>query len=231
MTRVVRLLTIVLLVLGCVGTYAAEAWRDSLRLSPKEAAWLTKRLESIPVLTQEPLFRGTRKEIPPDVVELSGADYYAAIDYRTSDGSLVHMHIGAAARTEGWLHEPTICLPVHGWNTTDSALVPIWDGLTDTREKARVRRMTFQKSGRRMLVYYWFHYGDEVITSRRERRWLRYRDLLAGRKDRPVQIVILYAPMLQDGNDAEERVESLVRALWPSLSTLCIPGETDGPSP
>ena len=43
--------------------------------------------------------------------------------------------------------------------------------------------MTLTRPGTELLVYYWFHYGEHVVTSRAERR--RLRDAV-GVEDHPV---------------------------------------------
>jgi EpsI family protein len=225
MTRFVRTVVVVLLVLGGAGAYSARAWRAAHALSPSDEAKIPARLARIPLRVGSPPFVGTRDTLDRRIVELSGADHYAAIDFRGESGPGVRLHVGVSVRSEGWLHEPTVCLPSQGWATIDTSLVPMWAGLAGVRPGVSIWRMRLEKAGRRLLVYYWFQWGDHIVTSRLDRAWQRLRGLLAGERDRPVQIVILYTPIEDGESEGAARVESLVRALWPELSTVLAAGD------
>ena len=225
MSGFVRKALIATLVLGLAATYALGAYRKSKMLSPDEIAEIPERLGRFPLETTNPTFRGKRDYLEDRIVKLSGADHYVAVDYKAEDGGAVRLHVGAAARTDAWFHEPTACLPVHGWTTTETVLVPFFPDLPDLGPGTRMWRMKLHKSGEELLVYYWFQYGDRIVTSRTERRRIRFQDLLAGRRDRPVQIVILYAPITPTEERTEQRIESLVRVLWPDLFHILKTGD------
>ena len=225
MNRFVRIAAISILALGWMGTYGAKNWRAAHVLTADEVAEIPLRLAAIPLETENPTFRGTRDYVEPDTVELSGADHYVAIDYEAEKGGAVRLYIGAAARTDAWFHVPTVCLPAHGWTTSQAVKVSMWDDLPGVESDAQIWRMMLHRTGEEMLVYYWFQYGDSIVTSRTERRRVRFRDLLAGKRDRPIQIVILYAPVGRSLERSEERVESLVRTLWSNLFTILSPGD------
>ena len=225
MNRGVRLVVLVLLALGAAATYGAQAWRDAHAMTGDDVAKIPARLERIPLRVGDPALVGTRSQLEPRIAALSGADAYAAIDYRGEGQPAVRLHVGVNVNSEGWLHEPTVCLPAQGWTTTETTLVPIWDGLAGVPSGVRIWRMQLAGTGAGLLVYYWFQFGDSIVTSRFGRAWARFRGLLAGEKDRPVQIVILYTP-LDDGLErSAARVESLVRAIWPQLSTILSSGD------
>lgn len=226
MRRFVPATVLVLLVLGAATMYAAAAWRDARLLTPEQIAELPRRLEGVPIQLEDPPYVGTRDVLEERIVELSGADYYAAVDYTGEDGSFVRLHVGAAGRTDAWFHEPTVCLPAHGWTTRDVKLVPLWAGLEGPQEDARIWRMTLEKGDERMLVYYWLQFGDRIVTSKRERRWVRFLDRLAGERDKPGQIVILYTALGTDVASSEARMEGIARALWPHLFSI-LEGDPD----
>jgi EpsI family protein len=225
MTRLVRATVLILLVLGAAGTYVGRSWYSARALTSADAARIPDRLARIPLEAGDPVFVGKPDPVDPQIRELSGADYCAAIDYRRKDGSAVRLHVGVSVETEGWLHEPTVCLPSHGWTTTETTLVPVWPGLGRVDPAVRIWRMKLERSGEKLLVYYWFQWGDELITSRSGRAWARFRGLLAGERDQPLQIVILYTPLEQSEERSAARIEALVRALWPALSTVLSSGD------
>lgn len=225
MTRVIRAAVGILLVLGVLGTYVGRAWRAAHALTAEDTAEIPARLARLPLRAGDPPFVGTPRTLDPRVVELSGADHYAAVDYQSEDGATVRLHVGVTVESEGWLHEPTVCLPTHGWRTLETALVPVWDGLEGVEPGVQIWRMKLAKSGESLLVYYWFQWGNHLVTSRFGRAWQRFRGLLAGERDRPVQIVILYTPLGPREDRSAARVASLVHALWPELSTVLSAGD------
>lgn len=225
MSRFVRATVLLLLVLGSAGTYASQAWRHAHAPTSADLERIPARLARIPLEVQDPAFVGTRDTLEPRIVELSGAQHYAAVDYRGEAGAYVRLHVGVNTHSDGWLHEPTVCLPSQGWIDSGTELVPMWPRLRGVEPGTRIWRMTLAKGGERLLVYYWFQWGEHIVTTRFERAWRRFRGLLAGERDRPLQIVILYTPIQTGDEGAEERVESLVRALWPGLSAVLSSGD------
>jgi EpsI family protein len=225
MTRFVPIAALVILAVGWASTYAVAAWRATLVLTPAEEAEIPTRLAAFPLDTENPTFHGTRDFVEPDTVALSGADHYVAIDYKDEDDGAVRLYVGAACRTDAWFHVPTVCLPAHGWTTSEAVKVPIWTDLPGVEADTDIWRMMLHRADQEMLVYYWFQYGDSIVTSRTERRMVRFQDLLAGKKDRPIQIVILYAPVGRELKKSEDRVESLVRTLWPQLFSILSSGD------
>ena len=225
MTRFVQVAVLALLLVGAVASYAAEAWRRAHVLTREEIGQIPERLTRVPLEVGTPPFHGTRAYLEDRIVKLSGADYYVAVEYQAPDGGSVRLHVGAAARTDAWFHEPTACLPAHGWRVTETTDRPLWTGLPGAPPGAQMRRMLLENAGQKMLVYYWLQFGDRILLSPFHRRWLRFLDLLAGHKDQPGMIVIFYAPYDDDLARAETRAETLARALWPRLFTILSPGD------
>ncbi len=219
MKKHVPILIVVTLVVAAAATYVVGAWRDTHRLTPDDMTRIPERLASVPLKLDEPRFGGTQVKLDPEIIRKSGADHCLAVEYRNDTGRLVRLHIGAAARTDAWFHPPAVCLPAHGWRATRESLVPFWSGLPGAEPDALMHRLILSKADTRMLVYYWVHYGESVVTSRAHRRRVRFADLLEGRRDRPAHIVIFYAPM-DDEDDGEARIESLARGLWPYLAAV-----------
>lgn len=225
MSRVIQVTALVVLVLGCAGTYAAQAWKRSHAATAEDVRGIPDRLAGIPLHVEEPPFTGTNDELEQRIVDLSGAQHYAAIDYRSPSGGYVRLHVGVNTNADGWLHEPTVCLPSQGWTMTRTSRVPMWPGLAGVEADERAWRMELAHGTERLLVYYWFQWGRHIVTTRFERAWQRFRGLLAGERDRPIQIVIFYSPIDGDVTRTEARVEALVRALWPDLSAVLSSGD------
>jgi EpsI family protein len=225
MSRVVRTVVVVLIVVGGAATYGARAWFRAHAIPEQASDDVPARLARIPLEAGDPPFVGTRETLEPRIADLSGADHYAAIDYRRSDREAVRLHVGVSVESDGWLHEPTSCLPGQGWVASETALVPLWEGLAGSDPAARMWRMHLRKPDQRLLVYYWFQWGDRIVTSRSDRAWRRFRGLLAGERDRPVQIVIFYTPIEQSEERSAARIESLARAVWPSVSAVLREGK------
>jgi EpsI family protein len=225
MRAFVRRSVFVLLVAGVVGSYAALSWRLAHSMSPDDAARIPERLARIPMQVETARFVGKRDVLDEEIVRTSKADHYVAVDYKSEDGGVVRLHVGVNVQDDGWLHEPTWCLPVQGWRAADTTLVPMWSGLAGVDPDQKIWRMRLEKGGARMLVHYWFQWGDEIVTSRRERARHRLRGYFAGERDRPIQIVILYTPIERSEERSAARAEALTRALWPTLYGVLGRGE------
>ena len=223
--RIVQTSVIVILALGAFATYGARAWYHSQSPDPAQIERISEQIASFPTETTNPRFFGKPYDIEPRIVTLSGAEEHVAMIYAGEGGGHVRLFLGTASRSLAWFHEPSVCLPVQGWQTTSAAQVPIWSDLPGTQPDDRVWRMTTKKIGGEMIVYHWLQWGSRVVTTKRQRDMLRLRSLFAGERDQPMQIAILYAPVHGGVEKTEARVASLVRALWPSLSTVVAPGD------
>jgi EpsI family protein len=96
------------------------------------------------------------------------------------DGAKLDLFIAyyAQQRAGESMHSPKYCLPGAGWEIWkhDSAMVPVNGG------QIRINQYSIQKSGQRMLVFYWYQSRRRIIASEYMGKILLARDaLLDGR--------------------------------------------------
>ncbi len=167
---------------------------------------------------------GSTEAIEDEIVRQSGAQYYTSIQYEAPDEGSVRLYVGASAKSGAWFHVPVVCMPAAGWAARKLERVAV-ENVPGRSDGLPVWRLELAKGTDQMLVYYWFHMGDRVVASPFERARLRFQDLLHGRMEQPVQIVILYAPVVGGMKATEERVQTLARLLWPHLSSILVSGD------
>ena len=110
-------------------------------------------------------WRGTRRSIPAEILDVLGPGEYSQQVYQNpSDGHSVDLFLAYVPnqRTGDWLHSPKHCLPGAGW-------VPV---VSDRTSLARpgggqitVNRYVIAKGADRQLVLYWYQAHGRVVAS------------------------------------------------------------------
>jgi EpsI family protein len=144
---------------------------------------------------------------------------YLLVDYRNPAGKSVNLYVAYYASQRKWesVHSPATCLPGNGWVFEESGPAQIsFSGASSP--SMTVRRAFMQKSGERMLVYYWFPQRGRVLTGIEQMKLYTFWDALT-RQRTDGALVRLITP-LDSGEEpaaAEERLRGFCRAAVPVL--------------
>ena len=152
---------------------------------------------------------GTDSEPDPQVFEALKADHVVDRTYNTNQGEPVLLHASDYEKliTENlrWVpHPPQICYDRAGWRRVDerNKLLTL-----DGGRFVRVRLSTFEQKGNRILVLFWYHFGDEIVLDDRELRSARWN--LIGQRAWPA--VTKFMLQIAGGNREEQAEERLAQ--------------------
>lgn len=158
-------LTVVLLIATVVGSGLSDR-----RISDH----LGLPLESIP--RQIAQWTETQDEdLSVDVLKILNPTSYLARTYQ-SQGHHLGLFIAYYAQQRGGesMHSPKACLPANGWEIWQhgSSLIPV------AGKSIQVNKYSVEKSGQRMLVFYWYQTKDRIIANEYLGKILLVRDAL-----------------------------------------------------
>jgi len=165
-------------------------------------------------------FQGARAaDLGEDIVAVLGVDDWINRVYRTEqDRRPVGLYIGyyMSQREGEAIHSPMNCLPGAGWLPVAGGPTTVWiDGV-----ERDVNRYIIEKSGERMLVYYWYHAHGRTVASE---YWGKIHMVLdAIRLNRTdgalVRVIVPIGHMDQDGEQTADTLGlQFVRDLFPLL--------------
>jgi len=157
-----------------------------------------------------------------DSLKLS--DYLLA-DYRNSRSQTVSLYVAynESQRKGESSHSPASCLPGSGWVFENSGLASL--PLGPKGEGRQVKRAFMQKSGERLLVYYWFPQRGRVLTNLAQLKLYAFWDALTRRRtDGALVRLITSVSAGEEPADAERRLADFARAAVPVLNTF-LPGD------
>ena len=166
--------------------------------------------------------RSSLEQIYLDVLKLS--DYLLA-DYSNGQGQVVSLYVAynQSQRKGESSHSPASCLPGSGWvfNESGKASLPVGTG----GAQAEVKRAFMEKTGVRMLVYYWFPQRGRVLTNIYQLKVYTFWDALTRqRTDGALVRLITTVPAGEQPAVAEARLQEFARLLGPELNGF-LPGK------
>jgi hypothetical protein len=119
------------------------------------------------------------------------------------------LHSSSYTVLERWVpHPPDVCYGNDGWKL-DSRKDRVLE-LNDGRS-ARVRLYTFSKEGARILVLFWYHFGDEVVLDHDSLRAARWK--VIGQRTWPAITKFMLETRLTGGGASEEQLCRFARAV------------------
>jgi len=185
--------------------------------------------EKVPVarpLTQFPLeigeWRGLRSALNAEVLATLHLSDYLMADFRNQHGKVVSIYVAynESQRKGESSHSPASCLPGNGWVFEESGLVSV----QGASGPIKARRAYMQKSGDRMLVYYWFPQRGRVLTSMLQLKLYAFWDALSRhRTDGALVRLITPLDSGESIEQAEERLRDFARQVVPILNKY-LPG-------
>lgn len=156
---------------------------------------------------------GTDSTPDPRVFEQLYADHVVDRSYNKGEGEAVLLHASdyqtLTSLNYRWVpHPPHICYDGAGWRLEgerDKVLK------LDGGRFVRVRLSTFEQKEQRILVLFWYHFGDEIVLDDGELRGARWK--LIGKRAWPA--ITKFMLQIPGGNreQAEERLAQFAQVL------------------
>ncbi|HFB84146.1 EpsI family protein [Thermosulfuriphilus ammonigenes] len=202
MTRRILILTAVFLI-----TYLfLEHTSDSLSVPPK------RPLDQFPS-TIDGFVQIAEDRLDDNIIAILGVDQHILRTYQDQEGTRVTLYIGYFEdQKEGqMIHSPKHCLPGSGWFPLDSRQVAL---SLEGQGEIQINRLLLEKSGQKMLVYYWYQGRGRIVANEYEDRlYLLWDKLWSRRSDESlVRISLLYKDQA-----SEEAARRFIKALLPVL--------------
>ncbi len=202
MTRRILILTAVFLI-----TYLfLEHTSDSLSVPPK------RPLDQFPA-TIDGFVQVAEDRLDDNIIAILGVDQHILRTYQDQEGTRVTLYIGYFEdQKEGqMIHSPKHCLPGSGWFPLDSRQVAL---SLEGQGEIQINRLLLEKSGQKMLVYYWYQGRGRIVANEYEDRlYLLWDKLWSRRSDESlVRISLLYKDQA-----SEEAARRFIKALLPVL--------------
>jgi EpsI family protein len=193
------------------------------------AAALAKASQSEPTPLREPFDRlpmsigpyvGTRAaDLEEDILAVLGVEEYLNRTYRTATSGLpIGFYLGywASQREGDTIHSPMNCLPGSGWQPMETSRVPLPGGPAGSE----LNRVVVEKSGERVIVFYWYQSHGRIIASEYWSKIHMVMDAMrTARTDAAMVRVVVPIPRNIPGAEAlaEEEGLKFVRGLMPLL--------------
>jgi len=132
-------------------------------------------------------WKGEDVKLDERLFEATGAQSIVERQYRNESGMSIALHLAIFSNpAEGIWHSPMHCYSAAGWSLYESSKEPI----SETNDKSdKISLCTWDKSGERVFVAYWYQLGDYRLYSRWDLGTVRWQ--MRGRKTWPALIKIL----------------------------------------
>lgn len=188
----------------------------------RERVPLAKPLLGFPQTIGE--WQGSRSTMEPAALDSLKLSDYLLVDFRNSRAETVGLYVAynESQRKGESSHSPASCLPGNGWVFEDSGLATLSIG--PRGEQCQVKRAFMQKSGEKLLVYYWFPQRGRILTNILELKLYAFWDaLIRHRTDGALVRLITTVSAGEQPADAERRLINFARQAAPVLTTY-LPG-------
>jgi exosortase D (VPLPA-CTERM-specific) len=163
-------------------------------------------------------WRGVEEQLEPRIVKaLDVEDYILANYVRPDDKTPVNFYVAyySSQRKGASIHSPRSCLPGHDWEMEQLSVRRV-EGLGTPFQ---VNRVVISKAGQRQLVYYWFEQRGRKLTSEfATKAYLLWDAIKLNRTDGALVRLTTPVPRGTDIAAAEQRMQDLLRTLYPKLS-------------
>ena len=184
----------------------------------RERVPLRRALAEFPLALDQ--WQGVRVPLEPQVLGALKLSDYLLIDYRNRRGETINFYLAYndSQRKGEATHSPASCLPGSGWLFKESGEIELPVRQADG-SAMRVCRCYLEKSGSRMLTYYWFPQRGRVLTSLFQIKYYNFWDALTRhRTDGALVRVITPMRDLEKPETAEKRLREVVALLVPRLA-------------
>lgn len=222
-------LVIIAVVLAAI--YAGSIWAERAGGWAKEIVLPQRSVTELPM--QLDGWTGEPMEMDARLFRATHAEEVVSRLYRNKADKHVTVHgavFGTAPRNLP--HPPTICYPASGWTTikSDGELVlNEADG-----EPITVRTLTFDMEGSRILVAFWYQFGDHVIVNNPGLRSARVALRDSGVEAWPALVKVMLQTPIRKPERAEARMKefaSLVHTWTKDIQQPTVGRGVPGESP
>jgi EpsI family protein len=156
-------------------------------------------------------WKGESTELDPTLTEATDAEVVVERLYRDVPGNVINLHVNTMRKFFTDLrHNPEHCYTSHGYQILERKPTELQIG---GQTGPRVMLLTVDENGNRVMVMYWYHFGDEVIREGAELRKARW--ALRGRKTWPPLIKVMLQTPAPDAEMAEARLKDFAEQLYP----------------
>ena len=142
---------------------------------------------------------------------LPWTDYLLA-DYAKPEGGLVNVFIPyfPSLYEDSYTHNPAVCLPGNGWIIEEEGVKTLSDAGLPSSGPFRVNRLIATIEGKKHVVYYWFQYKGQVITSQHMvKPVLLWNSLTEGRTDGALVRLVVGMDTVPDIPAADAALEDM----------------------
>jgi len=123
-------------------------------------------------------WKSSAVQSPPERVLAVGADQMSERQYEL-DGAIVFSHRASWLSVDEWLpHEPDVCYTTQGWKIASHATIEL-----PKRPGVQVALRSYEQSGRRLWVVFWYQIGTWAYSDRDGARPARR--AFWGQRERP----------------------------------------------
>lgn len=165
----------------------------------------------------------------PQVMEEKFADMLKFSDYLLADytgpyGGRVSLYVAyyEEQRKEEYIHSPDVCLPAGGWQPEESGVTRI--DLPEKGLSLAVNRAVLERSGTRMLTYYWFPQRGRNLTTFAELKLYKLWDSVTLRRTDGALVRLTTSVLPGEAiEDTEIRLRAFTREVVPVLHSF-LPG-------
>jgi len=184
----------------------------------RERVPLRRALAEFPLAVVE--WRGIRGTLETEVLDALKLSDYMLVDYTNLSGETINFYVAYndTQRKGEATHSPSSCLPGSGWVFKESGQIDLPVRQVDG-SPMRVCRAYMEKSGSRLLTYYWFPQRGRVLTSLYQIKLYNFWDALTRhRTDGALVRIITPVHTAETPETAEKRLQEVVKLMVPRLA-------------
>ena len=191
------LIAIGVVVVSFAGSYAVRAAMET-----PEVALPDRDFDTLPM--QLGKWHGEDVELDPEVFINTDAHKAVQREYEDRQGNVISLFLAIYDQPDrGIYHNPMNCYRANGYQKTEDTMSELkCDGVPSTQ----IRITTWEKSGRKEIVIYWYRFGEHAPFSRWDMAFVRWK--MAGITPWPAMIkVLLQTSKKSSGGSEAELVD------------------------
>jgi len=182
----------------------------------REAVPISRSFKAFPMQVGE--WQGKRQAMEDVIIDRLDLSDYIIVDFFDKSGREINFYVAyyESQRKGETIHSPATCLRGGGWEFQESGEAFV----TMNKDGGiPVNRALIQKGSCRQISYYWFPMRGRILTNIFQIKWYTFWDALTRqRTDGALVRIIAPVEANETLSDAEKRLQSFVRKIYPVLS-------------